>query len=194
MSTKVKTDELDQWHEYGVYTPARLVSLDGDIDEETAVRFIKNIRLLDHVSDKDITVLLNTSGGDVHQGMAIVDAIKECQSRVVTHAVGPCWSMGAIIFQAGDYRKISSNATIMVHIGSQHYEEDHSLNIERWMDENKRIGKEADSILYKNMKKANPKLTKNQFDKILIFDTIITAHDAIKLGLANIIAEHKEYS
>jgi ATP-dependent Clp protease, protease subunit len=193
MATRVKTDELDQWHEYDVYTPARLVSLNGEITEESAVKFIKNIRLLDHVSDKEITVLINTPGGDVHQGMAIIDAIKECHSRVTTHAVGPCWSMGAIIFQAGDFRKISANATVMIHYGSQEYSEDHSLNIERWIAENKRIGEEADLILFNSLKRKNPKLTKKQFEKLLIFDTILEAPKVLELGLADKIEEHKGY-
>ena len=95
--SKVKTDELDQFHQFNVYTSARLIYLKGAIDDESAAEFIKNIRLMDHVTDKDITVLINSEGGDVHQGMAIYDAIKECNSKVITHAVGPCYSMASII-------------------------------------------------------------------------------------------------
>lgn len=192
MATRIKTDELDQWHEYGVYTPARLISLDGPIDKPTAVEFIKNIRLMDYVTDDDITILINTEGGDVHQGMAIIDAIRECNSRVITHAVGPCWSMGAIILQAGDIRKISTHATVMIHIGSDEYDEDHTLNLKRWIVENERIGEVADNILFQKMKEKNKKLTKSQFAKLLMFDTIYTAEQSIEIGLANEIAEHKE--
>ena len=88
MATRVKTDELDQFHQYNVYTPARLIYLTGEINEDTATEFIKNIRLMDHVTDKDITVLINSEGGDIHNGMAIYDAIRECNSKVITHAVG----------------------------------------------------------------------------------------------------------
>lgn len=190
--SKVKTDELDQWHDYGVYTPARLVELSGDIDQDTAMEFIKNIRLLDHTSNSDIVVLINTPGGDVHQGMAIFDAIKECNSNVLTHAVGPCWSMGSVILQAGDTRKISSNATIMVHTGSSEYDEDHSLNIKRWIKENERIGKRADDILLAKIRKKKPRFTKDKFEKLLEFDTIYTADQALDMGLADEIAEHKE--
>lgn len=192
MST-IKTSELDQFHEYNVYTPARLINFSGEVTQETASQFIKNIRLMDHVTDKDIIVLLNTDGGDVSQAMAMVDSIRECNSKVITHAVGPCYSAGAIIFQSGDVRRMSSNATLMIHLGAESYPEDHPLNIERWMAENKRIGVKSNSILFEKLKKKNPKLTKSQFDKLLIFDTIYTAEEAIKVGLADQIAEHKTY-
>jgi len=192
MST-IKTDELAQFHELGVYKSSRLIDLSGEIDEDNAVKFIKNIRLLDFFNDKDITVLMNTPGGDVQQGMAIVDAIKECNSKVITHAVGPCWSMGAIILQAGDYRKISANATIMVHIGDEGYDSDHPRNIDRWLKENRRLGKVADDILFQKIKEKKPRFKKEAFTKILTFDTIYPADEAIKWGLADEIAEHKGF-
>lgn len=189
----IKTDELGQFHEYNIYTPARLINLSGEIDEEVAVEFVKNIRLADHVTDKTITVLLNTPGGNVEQGMAIYDAIKECHSTVITHAVGPCWSMGAVIFQAGDKRIISQNATLMIHVGTDEYPEDHSLNLERWIKESKRIGKVADDILYKQIKKKKPRFRRSEFNKLLMFDTIYTAKDSVDMGLADEIAEHVGY-
>lgn len=189
----IKTDELDQWQEHGIYKTARLMECMGDIDEEKAKQVIKNIRLLDFISDKDIVILLATTGGEVCWGMEIVDAIKECNSKVTIHAVGPCWSMGAIIFQAGDYRKISKNATIMIHTGTSEYPEDHALNMERWIAEDKRIGGVADQILFDKLKKKNIKLTKKQFDRLLEFDTIYTAEAALENGLADEIAQHREF-
>lgn len=193
MAGKVKTDELTQFHDYSVYTPARIISLSGDIDEEKAVEFIKNIRILDHTSSQDITILINTGGGEVHQGMAIYDAIKECKSKVITHAVGPCWSMGAIILQAGDTRKISASATVMIHVGSEEYGQDHAMQIERWVKENKRISSLADNILYQRIKQKKPKFKKEQLKAILVFDTIYTAKQVVDMGLADEIEDHKEY-
>lgn len=189
----IKTSELDQLHSWGVYTPARLISFSGDVTEDSATQFIKNIRLMDHVTDNEITVLLNTQGGDVHQGMAMFDAIKECNSRVVTHAVGPCYSVGSIIFQAGDWRKISLNASLMVHVGSSTVPEDHNLNVDRWVAEFKRIGKIADDILFNRIKKKKPKYNRKLFNNLLLFDTVMPAEKAIEMGLADEIAEHRAY-
>lgn len=189
----IKTDELSQFHEYGVYTPARLIGVFGEIDEESTFQFIKNIRLMDHVTDKDITVLINSEGGSVRQGMAIIDAIRECNSKVITHAVGSCYSMAAIILQAGDERLISANASLMIHLGDEGYESDHPKNIDRWLKENRRIGQKADQILYEKIKSVKPRFKKEQLEELLVFDTIYTSDQAIKMGLADKIAEHKSY-
>ena len=189
---KVLTDELDQWHEYGVYTPARLIDLSGEISEESAVKFIKNIRLLDHVSDKSIKVLINTEGGDVHQGLAIIDAIRECQSEVITHAVGPCWSMGAAILQAGDKRLISQNATIMIHEGERELDKNNKANINAWNKEFDRVDDIYIDILHKKIKEKKPRYKRSNLENLLKYDKIFTAEKAIEFGLANEIAEHRE--
>jgi ATP-dependent Clp protease protease subunit len=190
---RIKTDELDQWHEYGVYTPARLIDLSGEITEDSAVKFIKNIRLLDHVSDKSIKILINTEGGDVHQGLAIIDAIRECQSTVVTHAVGPCWSMGAAILQAGDKRLISQNATVMIHTGKIKLDEDHPEIIKAWQKEIDRIDEIYNDIIFAKIKQKKPRFKKDKLKDLMVFDTIYTAEKAIDMGLADEVAEHKEF-
>ena len=125
--TKLIPEEISRFHSDGIYVPARLIDCMDDITEEKAKQVVKNIRLLDFVSDEDITVLLATEGGDVSWGMQIYDALKECVSKVVIQIVGPCWSMGSIIAQAGDHIKISQNATMMIHMGQQNYPEDYTL-------------------------------------------------------------------
>jgi len=193
MGNSVKTDELDQWNDYRIYTPARLIELTGDIDEDSASEFIKNIRLLDHVTDNDITILLSTSGGDVHYGMQIFDAIKECNSKVIIHAVGPCWSMGSVILQAGDVRKISANATVMVHLGTSEYPENHVMTQKQWILEHERIELATQKILLKRIKTKKPRFTKKQLHDMLVFDTILTAERTLEFGLADVIAQHKEF-
>ena len=125
--------------------------------------------------------------------MAIFDSIKECNSKVTTHAVGPTASMASIILQAGDHRKISANATLMIHVGSDEYVEDHVKNIDRWIKENKRIGKLADDILYSKIKKKKPRFARKTFEDLLLFDTIYTAKQAMEMGLVDEIVEHKEF-
>lgn len=187
----IKTNELDQLHHFGVYTPARLITLFGEINEESAGQFLRNIRLLDHLSSKEIKILINTDGGDVHQGLAIIDAIKECQSRVVTHAVGPTLSMGAAILQSGDFRLISANAIVMIHKGQMAID-DHTINSKRWIDEYERIGEIYEDILLEKIKTKIPSFTKKRLEKLTTFDTILSAEEVVEHGLADEIVEHKE--
>lgn len=193
MSKKLIPEEISRLHDNCIYVPGRLIYLSGEIDEDRVNEFIKNIRLLDFVSDEDITVLINSEGGSVHQGMAAHDAVKECNSKVIAHVVGVAYSMSSIIFQAADERIMSPNSTLMIHIGQEGYEEDHPSNLDRWLKENRRIGGIADDILYERIKEKKPRFTKKQLQKIIEYDTIYTSKQAMEMGLVDEIAEHKEF-
>ena len=191
-ATRIKTDSLDQFHEFGIYTPARIIDCMGDIDEEKAKQFIKNIRLLDYTNDKDIVVLIGSEGGDVSWGMAMFDAIKECNSRVITHAIGPCWSMASVLLQAGDIRKMSSNATTMLHVGTEALEENHPKINRAWIKENDRIEEIIVDILLKKIKKKKPRFQRKKLKELIMFDKILTAEQTIEYGLADTVEDHKE--
>lgn len=193
MSTIIKTDELTQFHEHGIYTPARLIELSGEIDDDNANEFIRNIRILDYMSDEDIKILVNTIGGEVHSGLAIYDAIKECDSKVVAHVVGACWSIGAVILQAADERIMSPNATLMIHIGTDGHSEDHAMTIERWIEEHKKIEDISQDILLDRIKEKQPKFTRSKLQKLLMFDTIYRVDEAIEMGLADSEVVHKGF-
>lgn len=188
--SRLKTDELDQFHQFNVYTPARIINLSGEITEELAAEFIKNIKLLDHASDKEIAVLINTEGGDVHQGLAIYDAIKECRSQVITQSVGPTWSMGAVILQAGDKRVVSKNSTIMLHVGKVTLPDEHPEIVAAWAKEFDRVSEVCDKIICDKIKEKHPKFSKRKLKELTIFDRIYTAEETVEMGLADELADY----
>lgn len=65
----------------------------------------------------EITVRLNTPGGDVFEGMAIYTALKRASARVVMEVEGLAASAGSVILMAGDERRIHKGAMVMVHEG-----------------------------------------------------------------------------
>jgi ATP-dependent protease ClpP protease subunit len=90
-----------------------------EVDHRTATTFIKNIRLLDTSPSIDpIIIHLNTNGGDWVYGMAIYDAIKACQKRVITVSYSQAVSISSLIPQAADYRVIMPNTIFMIHHGT----------------------------------------------------------------------------
>jgi len=72
-----------------------------------------------------ITLIVNTPDGNVFSGLALFDAIKYIQKgdeeaglppiTINTVARGMAASMGGIIFQAGNERRIEDNAYILIH-------------------------------------------------------------------------------
>lgn len=93
---------------------------DKGITSQLAKKFIKSLFILDMFKadgDNSIKVYLSTCGGDVDAGMAIYDAIKNCKSKVHIVGIGPVYSMGSRILQAGSYRSLTKNAKVMWHDG-----------------------------------------------------------------------------
>lgn len=67
---------------------------------------------------KPLTVIFNSPGGFVDDGMALYDYLLHLRSlghHVTTIALGRAASMGGVLLQAGDVRVIGPNAFILIH-------------------------------------------------------------------------------
>src|SRR5436305_2443144 len=69
--------------------------------------------------DKDISLYINSPGGDVYAGMAIYDTMRFIKPDVQTICFGMAMSMGAILLAggAGGKRLSLTNAKIIIHQG-----------------------------------------------------------------------------
>jgi ATP-dependent Clp protease protease subunit len=184
-----ENDIIELLHEKGIYLPNRSVVIFGDIDEDMFKRVWSNLHHLDS-SSKPINIFINTGGGCVTQGFAIYDAIKGCKNLVRAMVYGECSSMGSIILQAADERLMSPNSSIMIHKGTEEYHEDHALNVERWIEHNKKLEERCNNIYLEKIKEKKNKFGIKSLEKLLPFDTILSPKEAIELGLADRIEEH----
>ena len=65
-----------------------------------------------------ITVLFNSPGGPVLDGLALYDFLRQLRAmghHLTTVALGRAASMGAVVLQAGDRRLIGENAFMLIH-------------------------------------------------------------------------------
>jgi ATP-dependent Clp protease protease subunit len=70
-----------------------------------------------------ITVIFNSPGGAVLDGLALFDYLRRLRSTghfVTTMALGRAASMGAVLLQAGDHRVVGENAFLLIHEVSNH--------------------------------------------------------------------------
>lgn len=67
---------------------------------------------------KPILLYLNSLGGSVPDGYALIDAIMTSKTPVYTINQGYCYSMGFLIFLAGCKRYGMPNSTFLMHDGS----------------------------------------------------------------------------
>src|SRR4051812_18213770 len=98
----------------------RDVYLIGDIEKDTARGTIERLRELAHDNDQPITLYINSAGGNVTDGLAIHDAIRQIIARgieVIVIVQGMAYSMGSIVLQAASEGKRFSfpHSWIMIH-------------------------------------------------------------------------------
>lgn len=74
------------------------------------------LRDLDELKNKqNITVHINSVGGDLYAGVAIYNRLKSLPANVTTVNDGLAASAGSIIFQAGNTRKVNAGSNVMIH-------------------------------------------------------------------------------
>lgn len=77
---------------------------------------------LESIKDKsNITVHINSVGGDLYGGLAIYNRLKSLSGNVTTVVDGLAASAASLIFQAGDTRKVNSGSNVMVHGASSFF-------------------------------------------------------------------------
>lgn len=88
------------------------------IDYRVGNQFIKNLNYLDSINNNEITIYLNSEGGDYLAGLSMYDAIKRSPSYIKIIGHGDVSSTASIILQAGDYRLVSQSTWMVVHNGA----------------------------------------------------------------------------
>lgn len=173
---------IDQVHEKDLDMRTRTIFLQGDIDEDTYETFSKNMHLLEKGTG-EITIKMCSGGGHVSYGWGIYDLIKSSKHYIRVIVEAKCESMSTIILQAADERVIHENARMMIHVGSESYEEQHTIDIRRWQAWGDKEEKKTQDIYLARIKEKKPRFTKEKLQKLLEFDTILTPKEAIDLGL-----------
>ena len=96
----------------------RIIFLGGPIDDDVANLVIAQMLFLEAEDPKkDIALYVNSPGGYIHSGLAIVDAMNHVKPDVSTVAVGMAASMGSIILTSGAKGKRFAlpHAEVMIH-------------------------------------------------------------------------------
>ena len=96
----------------------RIVFLSGGVDDDTANLVIAQLLFLEAEDPKkDIFLYINSPGGSVTAGLAIVDTMNHIKPSVATVVVGMAASMGSVILASGAKGKRFAlpNAEVMIH-------------------------------------------------------------------------------
>ena len=96
----------------------RIVFVSGEIEDNMANAIVAELLFLQAEDPKkEISMYINSPGGSVTAGLAILDTMRMVKCPVATYCVGQAASMGAILLSAGEKGKRHAlpNARIMIH-------------------------------------------------------------------------------
>ena len=94
----------------------RQVECIGKITEDTVAVISQQLRYLSTENpDKQITLYINSTGGEVNSGLALYDVMKAIKCPIRTVCMGIAASMAAVLFLSGDTREILPHSKVMIH-------------------------------------------------------------------------------
>lgn len=94
----------------------REIQLTGDIDAESVNSVILQLRYLQAQDpEREIVVYINSPGGSVPDGLALVDVMGALSCPIKTVCLGTAASMAALVFASGNERHITEHSRVMVH-------------------------------------------------------------------------------
>ncbi|NVY97059.1 ATP-dependent Clp protease proteolytic subunit [Lactobacillus sp. DCY120] len=96
----------------------RIIMLSGEVTDDLANTVIAQLLFLDaQDSEKDIYMYINSPGGSVTAGLAIMDTMNFVKSDVQTIAMGMAASMASVLLSSGTKGKRFAlpNSTVLIH-------------------------------------------------------------------------------
>ena len=166
----------------------RIIFLTGGIDDDTANLIIAQLLFLESEDPKkDIFLYVNSPGGSVTAGLAILDTMNHVKPDVATVCVGMAASAAAVILASGAKGKRFAlpNAEVMIHQpwgGAQGQASDIEITAKHILATRDRLNK----ILAKSTGQPLDKIEKD-VDR----DYFMMADDAKKYGLVDTVYKSK---
>ncbi|AMA46246.1 head maturation protease, ClpP-related [Pseudomonas alabamensis] len=124
---------LDKWNpaiQAAVENTSETITIYGVIGEDWYGEGVTVKRIdaaLRAIGDREVTVYINSPGGDMFEGIAIYNRLREHSQKVTTKVLGMAASAASIIYLAGTERQVASSAFLMIHncwtflSGNRHY-------------------------------------------------------------------------
>ena len=159
----------------------RIILLSGEIDDILANTVVAELLYLDSLSHEDISIYINSPGGNVTSGFAIYDTMNFIKSDVSTICLGMAASMAAFLLSSGKEGKRYAlpNSEVMIHKplgGASGQATEIKIAAEHILKTKKKLNE----ILAKNTGKSIKQI-ENDTDR----DNYLTANDAKNYGLVD---------
>jgi ATP-dependent Clp protease protease subunit len=137
--------------------------------------------------DKDISLYINSPGGDVYAGLAIYDTMQFIRPEVQTICFGMAMSMGAVLLAGGaeGKRMALPNAKVMIHQASSGFQ-GQATDIEIHARETLALNRRIEEILASHTGKPV-----DQLHDDMLRDYFLSAEEAKDYGLIDRVVEER---
>jgi len=159
----------------------RIIMLDTDVNEHSASIIVAQLLFLESQGTEDINFFINSPGGVVTDGLAILDTMNFIKPDVSTTVLGQAASMGSLLASSGTKGKrfILPNARHMIHQplgGARGQASDMEIQVREIL----KMKKSLTEIYMRNTGHTYEKLEKDM-DR----DNFLSAEESIAYGLAD---------
>lgn len=170
---------------------SRKIIISSPIDENVANQVIEQILAINDFDEQmsivttyqaePIEMFINSVGGNVSDGFAIIDAMEMSETPIITYGIGIVASMALAIFIAGDFRVSARHTRFMYHsisYGMVGYIQDH----EDAQNESKLLQRMYNSLMFERTN-----FTQDKLDGIkeMKKDFFFSAKQAVEFGVAD---------
>jgi ATP-dependent Clp protease protease subunit len=164
----------------------RIIFLGTPVSDEIANLIVAQlIHLESEDPDKDISMYINSPGGNVYAGLAIYDTMQYIKPDVQTICIGIAMSMGALLLSGGaeGKRMVTPNSKILIHQVSGGFE-GQATDIEIHAREIIDVRQRLDKIIAKHTKQPLEKVSKDTER-----DYFMSAEEAVEYHIVDRIIE-----
>ena len=163
----------------------REIELVGEIDADKVNSLIRQLRHLQKEDENgEITMFVNSPGGEVSSGLALYDVMQAVSCPIRTVCLGMAASMGALLFMAGNQRDMLPHSRVMIHDPLSYNIGGSALSVKARADDLMRIREITAEVIVRHTGKSMEEVL-----EVTSKDTYFEAQEAIAFGLADRIVE-----
>lgn len=161
----------------------REIFLTEEINAQTSNELIKQLMYLERQdSESEVTIYINSPGGEVISGLAVYDYIGMMKAPVRTVCIGTAASMGAILFLAGAKRQMLPHTRLMIHDPSYSHNDIGGRKPHEIQHELDKLNETREALARIISEKTGRSI--DEIYKVTADDTFYSAQEAIDFGLA----------
>lgn len=150
-----------------------------------AADLVAEIKALKLGANDELTVRINSPGGDFFEGNTIHNFLRSLKSKIIVRVDGVAASAASIIAMAGDRIEMPANALMFIHNPYMLVVGDSQVMRKAATD----LDQMRDNAAGTYLRKAGDKLTRPDLLKMLDAETWLSAEDSVKYGLADTVDE-----